>query len=118
MQQVAEMLNLGLDSGDDPCLVFFDLEPRDELPPVDHVVILEVAVVEQKIDLFGGQGDVELPESLLELEIGDRSLLEVIGVGECLLEGFGTREQNFPDVIYQLRALVLHFVDFLIFELL
>ena len=71
MQQVADVLDFGHDPFPQSELVLMQVEELDELLPVDEAFCLEVAVVEEQVDLLGSEGDVEAPERLLEHEVGD-----------------------------------------------
>ena len=93
------MLQSGLKTGPDPLFVLLDVQHLDKLPPVDERLRLELAVVEQQVDFFGGEGDVEGAEGLLEHEVGDLAALLLVDFGEDLLESLGTGGEDVLEVV-------------------
>lgn len=66
MKEIADVLKFRLKAGSDLLLVFLDVQHLDELLPVYESFGLELAVVQEKIDLFRSQSDVQGPEGFFE----------------------------------------------------
>lgn len=67
MQQVAQVLQLGLNALVDPHFISVQFESLNELLPIDQSIHLIVAVVQQQVDFFRSNRDVERADCLLEL---------------------------------------------------
>jgi hypothetical protein len=65
--------------------ILLDGELFCELAPVDEGLGLELAVVEEEVDLFGGEGDVEEAEGFFEHQVGDAACFLLVYFGEGLL---------------------------------
>lgn len=99
MQQIAYMLQFGLQSGLYFLLVLLETQLFYELFPIDQVLGLIFAVVQQKIDLFGSQCDVEQSECLFEHQIGDFACFLDIDLVECLFQSFGTGSNQIFEIV-------------------
>lgn len=108
MQQIAKALHLRVHAIDDLFLVAKLVEPLNEHLPVDELVDGEVAEVQQQIDFFGGEGDIQQTEGMLELQIGHNSLLISIGLLKGLLQSLGARAQNILHALDDFAALGLN----------
>lgn len=84
MHEIADVLEFGLQASPDGLFVFLQVELPDELFPVDQGLGLELAVVEEEVDLLGSEGYVQIPESLFEHEVSDPSALFFIDFLESL----------------------------------
>ena len=85
---IVEFLHLGFDSVDDLLVVSQNLELLDEFSPVDGVFVL-VTEVQQEIDFFGGECDVEVPERMSEFKVGDGVGVVFVELFEDFFHGFG-----------------------------
>ena len=85
VEEIADVLELGLKAGSDLLLVLLDVQHLDELLPVYEGFGLELAVVQQQVDLFGSQSDVQGSEGLLKHEVGDFTAFLLVDLGEDLL---------------------------------
>lgn len=85
VEEIADVLKFRLKTGSDLLLVLLDVQHLDELLPVYEGLGLELAVIEQQVDLFGSQGYVQGPEGFLEHEVGDFSAFLFVDFGEDLL---------------------------------
>lgn len=114
MQQVAEPLHLAMDPFDNFLFVACAVEPLDKLLPVDQLVQTEVTDVQQQVNLFRSQCNVENPEGMLEFQISDDTLVASVGLLKCLLEGLGTRPQDILHGFHQFPALVFDVILILV----
>lgn len=100
MHQIADVLQSRLQPRPDVLFVLVEIQLFDELFPVNQGLGLEFAVVEQKIDLFRSQSDVQSSEGLLEHEVGDSSTFLFVDLRKDLLQGLGAARNDVFDVVY------------------
>ena len=71
-------------------LILLNIKQLYELLPVDEGLGLELAIVQEKVDLFGCEGNVETPKGLFEHEIGDLPTFLLVCLQKGLLKCLGT----------------------------
>jgi hypothetical protein len=99
MHQIADVLQSRLQPRPDVLFVLVEIQLFDELFPVNQGLGLEFAVVEQKIDLFRSQSDVQSSEGLLEHEVGDSSTFLFVDLRKDLFQGLGAARNDVFDVV-------------------
>ena len=73
MHQIADVLQFGEQASLDGLLVLLQIQLPDKLLPINQGFSLELAIVEEEVDFFGSESDVENPEGFFEHQIGDPS---------------------------------------------
>lgn len=98
------MLQFRMQAGPDFLFILLDIQHLYELPPVYEGLRLKLAVIQQQVDLFGGQGYVEGAEGLLEHEVGYFSTFLFVDFGEDLLKRLGTGGKHVLEVVDLVKA--------------
>lgn len=99
MKKIADVLQAWLHSVSYLELVFLKIELFDELLPIYEGFGFESTIVEEKIDLFWSQGDIEISKGFFEHEVSDSAWLFFVDFWKGLLESLGAAGEDVLHVI-------------------